>query len=731
MRFFVAVLAVGCVRAEPSAGVEERWGGEEANMRSGGGGGAAPLLFVPRAGGAAKNRYGNRYGLVHMKEKNNNLKEEVDVKALKLSERAMRSSKRRMYNRIPDDWGSSSMVCDVAPTETDPFVVALASDEQDPLPIFAAMNSTISNAAEPAKLSFVVVVTRSAQRGLSNLVRRYIESNDDAVPRARPRVSICVGLEEQLRNRPAMKTLAALGNSSRVKRKELLSSFNFAAFYLPHILKNKRILYLDSDVIVRSDVGELADMPMDGMPAAAVEDCTQRISKYIDFPLAAAYRRAALVRVETLFNDGCASTTTTTENNASTFSESDENEEDDSSSRRRRTLAAGEKKNFLPHCEPAPRDLPPNTTCVFNRGVLVLNRAEWLKERLAEHIERHVIDYVHCRGALFRSGVSQPPFLLALGTQYFKLPGDWNVRGLGRDAIGGPEWRVIAMQTRQAYPKFMDFEHDLADYMRVVAKARLLGDERRKRGEPFLSTSQQQTQMIQEAQLEAKAHLPPSENRPRFSTWRTRVLTGGAKERPTDRLLEAPSRQPGGSWNAVDNPASRILQRLDAPSEATHRGAAAPDKYKNHYPYVCPNAIHAKILHFNGEIKPWRMPAATVTHFTPSEGALCLWHDISGPAQHKRNDSAFYDLRGGKTNHNRGRHKHNNNNNKRRLSSFRSGDDYGHGATVAEQMSSCALDWHRYVTGYVTDLRRETDQRRRDTEEDEKNKQILDEKQQP
>ena len=59
-----------------------------------------------------------------------------------------------------------------------------------------------------------------------------------------------------------MRSLLKLTNSTRVKRRELLTSFNFAAFYLPYILSGaRRVLYLDSDVIVRGDVGELASLP--------------------------------------------------------------------------------------------------------------------------------------------------------------------------------------------------------------------------------------------------------------------------------------------------------------------------------------------------------------------------------------------------------------------------------------------------------------------------------------
>ncbi|KAH8045422.1 hypothetical protein JL720_16701 [Aureococcus anophagefferens] len=80
----------------------------------------------------------------------------------------------------------------------------------------------------------------------------------------------------------------------------------------------------------------------------------------------------------------------------------------------------------------------PNDTCVFNRGVLLLNGEIWRRERMAERIERLVVDFVHSKGALFRAGVSQPPFLLALANHYFKLGQEWNVRGLGRTPSASP-----------------------------------------------------------------------------------------------------------------------------------------------------------------------------------------------------------------------------------------------------------------------------------------------------
>lgn len=510
-------------------------------------------------------------------------------------------------------------------------MVALASDENNPLPIFAAINSTISNTVEPERLSFVVLVTDQVQRGLASLVNRYVKSKYNGT-----RVSLCVGLEEHLRNRPAMRALVMLANSTRIKRKELLSTFNFAAFYLPHISKASRILYLDSDVIVRSDVFELAKMPMHGKPAAAVEDCSQVIGRYIDFDLASAYRRAARVRVEGFMaREGCYGS-----NSSST----------------------GFRYKF-DNCrgEPLPRSLPPNNTCVFNRGVLLLNSEIWLKNRLAEHIERYVIDFVHSRGNLFRSGVSQPPFLLALANDYERLNGEWNVRGLGRDAIGNPEWQGIASETHRFYPGFAPLESDLLNYMRIVAKFRRSpseGDFRRHHQGGGLS-------------------------------WREQLLEASAQHPSTSPLPRAQLPPEFGSERSYRR---SVLAALDAPP-GLHRGAAPPETYKNHYPYVCPYAAHAKILHFNGEVKPWRMSMKTVTNAEPAEGALCLWKDIS--AQHPVSYGQGDDREGSATDFGTLQH------------GWRYHDRrHWCEKSVTSCVSSCALDWHRYVAGYVADLRK-------------------------
>ena len=115
-----------------------------------------------------------------------------------------------------------------------------------------------------------------------------------------------------LKDRPALQGLTTLTNSTRVKRKELLSPFNFAAFYLPYVLRAaRRVIYLDTDVVVTGDVGELAALDLGGAPAAAVEDCTQPIEKYVNVELLETLGPRARAR-STLREDGAGSPTNAT-----------------------------------------------------------------------------------------------------------------------------------------------------------------------------------------------------------------------------------------------------------------------------------------------------------------------------------------------------------------------------------------------------------------------------------
>lgn len=271
-------------------------------------------------------------------------------------------------------------------------VVAVATDAPNLLPIIAVINSTFSNAAEPDLVS-MVVITRH--------VNRLILALKEFLPQYLKPTVICGGFSDLLMQRPALRKLQSLHNSTRVKRKELLSPFNFAAFYLPYVLReSKRVLYLDSDTVVRGDVGDLRGLDMQGLAAAAVEDCSQFIAKYIDYDMLRSYDR------------------TTQQSGWTRWGISD--------------------------------DLS-NSTCVFNRGVVLFDCERWRELRLTETIEDLVEAFVQSRARLWRGGISQPPFLLALAGRYLKLDLEWNVRGLGRIDLGRNEWMVLAEYSRLRY----------------------------------------------------------------------------------------------------------------------------------------------------------------------------------------------------------------------------------------------------------------------------------------
>merc|ERR1712232_1433528 len=70
------------------------------------------------------------------------------------------------------------------------------------------------------------------------------------------------------------------------ERKDLQSVFNFVPFYFDRIIEKshpQRLVYLDTDTLVIGDITALADMSLDGKPVGAAEDCSQKLKTYIDF----------------------------------------------------------------------------------------------------------------------------------------------------------------------------------------------------------------------------------------------------------------------------------------------------------------------------------------------------------------------------------------------------------------------------------------------------------------
>ncbi|CAE7871148.1 GATL10 [Symbiodinium microadriaticum] len=183
-----------------------------------------------------------------------------------------------------------------------------------------------------------------------------------------------------------IKSLISYRKSSGA-RKGLASPFNFAPFYLEEFLAAKgsempsRLVYMDSDVVLQGDVALLAKLDMEGHPVAAVEDCSQHFDLYIDFE-----------ELSTL----------------------------------------GLKR---PGLEPA--------ECVFNRGVFVMDVRRWKKLQITREIERWMARYRESKKDLYKFGLSQPPWLLALHDRYSHLSETWNCRGLGRETLSQKELKEL------------------------------------------------------------------------------------------------------------------------------------------------------------------------------------------------------------------------------------------------------------------------------------------------
>jgi len=163
-------------------------------------------------------------------------------------------------------------------------------------------------------------------------------------------------------------------------RKVLASAFNFAPFYLPLFLSSssetfstetKRLLYMDADTLILGDLGKLFDMDLKGKPCAAVPYCNQRLKHYINF----------------------------------------------------RVLLELGYTGIDPE------------SCIANRGLVLIDLDVWTKLQITESIEQFLEAYRTADKDLWVSGMSQPPWLLAMNGNYENLGDDWNCNGLGRDTM--------------------------------------------------------------------------------------------------------------------------------------------------------------------------------------------------------------------------------------------------------------------------------------------------------
>lgn len=183
-------------------------------------------------------------------------------------------------------------------------------------------------------------------------------------------------------------------------------------------------MYLDSDVLVQSDLAALFDADTNHMnkhALGAVEDCTQSpLSTYVDFPLR--------VSIKHVLDNASASAL---------------------------------------H----------GKVCVANRGILVINVRQWRASGITRTIERLLRRFIASNGRLWHEGVSQPPLLLALGGRYSRLEFRWNVRGMGRNEMNGREWnamRRVAAQVASAHAPAVVAVPDVQPNFRNKSKSHLV-----------------------------------------------------------------------------------------------------------------------------------------------------------------------------------------------------------------------------------------------------------------
>ncbi|EFJ37980.1 hypothetical protein SELMODRAFT_437525 [Selaginella moellendorffii] len=263
-------------------------------------------------------------------------------------------------------------VTGIKSTSIDLFV---CTDEKDLRPLVVVINSTLANTRHTQRIRFHIITTESQREAwLSKLKALFPLAAIDMVSFLD--IVLFHGSEkidfEEISNH-------VFYRKDSKAREALTSPYNFLPFYLPRMFPGmQRIIYLDSDVV--GDIEELFNTDLEDHPVAAVEDCSQIFGSYFNFDL--------LHRIQ--------------------------------------SREASESTPWIPRQPFDP------TACIFNRGVLVIDPRKWIEHNSTEAIEWWLDEFHQAQKPLYKYGVSQPPFLLALYNHYKKLDTAWNTRGLGR-----------------------------------------------------------------------------------------------------------------------------------------------------------------------------------------------------------------------------------------------------------------------------------------------------------
>lgn len=246
-------------------------------------------------------------------------------------------------------------------------------------PLLVAVNSTLVNTKRRDRLVFHIITKQVTVDPMKAMFAKYL-------PHANVQLHFSERVERHIDKFVSFR-------SSSGARKELSSPFNFAPFYLDAFLGiqpgtksapesgYQRLIYLDTDVVLLGDIQDLHSIDLHGHALAAVEDCSQRFELYIDFKV---------------------------------------------------LTDLGLKR------EGTDKD-----ACVFNRGVFLLDVEKWHELELTADIETYMKAYKTSKKDLYRFGMSQPPWLLAIRGRYQKLGVWWNCRGLGREQLSAKEFQDL------------------------------------------------------------------------------------------------------------------------------------------------------------------------------------------------------------------------------------------------------------------------------------------------
>lgn len=259
--------------------------------------------------------------------------------------------------------------------KNDDIHVFVCTDESDLRPLAVLINSSMANTPHPERLFYHLVMPHSQRHAAEKLKHLFPNAR---VEMANKYIDIHE-VEEHISFR-----------NDTGARKELVSPYNFLPFYLPATYSDiERIIYLDSDIVVKGNLEELNAVDLEGHSVAAIEDCSQRFQVYFDF--------AQLDVIQ--------------------------------------KRKGHNRPKWLP-------DKPFNrSACVFNRGVLVIDNKRWQEENITKAIVWWMDEFrkSSAKKPLYKAGMSQPPFLLALYGKHKVLDETWNVRGLGRPNLSDLE----------------------------------------------------------------------------------------------------------------------------------------------------------------------------------------------------------------------------------------------------------------------------------------------------